>query len=448
MWLGFGAETIWAEAGVGAPNVLVIVSDDLNARLGSYGWSRMSTPSLDALAADALRFERAYCQYPVCNPSRTSFLTGLRPEDSGVVSNTVYFRDLYPELVTLPEFFRSKGYWVGGVGKVHHKAEHDATVAWDEYHRFDNAWNPVERRYRLAFEAEHGSIESARNERAWARLRKEIRKEMGAQTPPGYGPTTMTDAQHKDGQNARQVVKWLRQKPYGDKPFLMMCGLQKPHVPFWAPQKYFDLYPVDEVRFLRDPADDWDDIPPVALSQRYKQFGVPAGDDAKRREVTAAYQACVSFIDAQVGLMIDELKAQGLYDNTVIVFTSDHGYHLGEHGMWGKVTLFEECARVPMIVRAPGRTGAGTVTHGLVELVDLYPTLSDLCGFEAPGHVTGLSFAPLLSDPGRKWKRGAFTVVSRGQGLGRSVRTERFRYAEWVGDPELNELYDLVSDPR
>ena len=261
----------------------------------------------------------------------------------------------------------------------------------------------------------------------------------------------MTDAEHMDGKNARQIVQWLDDKAFGEKPFFITCGIQKPHVPFWAPQKYFDEYPQAGLKLVSVPADDWKDFPEVALDQRYLEFGFkPAQEDEQlARTFVQAYHACITFIDAQIGLLFDALKRNGLWENTVVVFTSDHGYQLGEHFMWGKVTLFEECARVPMIVRVPGRTKPSTVTEGLVELLDIYPTLADLCGLRPPEDLQGRSFANLIDDPSGKGKDQVYTVVTRTKPyktLGRSIRTDRWRYAEW-GSRAHSELYDLTNDP-
>ena len=228
----------------------------------------------------------------------------------------------------------------------------------------------------------------------------------------------------------------------------MVCGIQKPHVPYWAPQKYFDMYPPEKIEVSVVPKNDWDDIPTTALVKRYTAFGFEAAkeNDSLRREYMQAYHACITFVDTQIGLILDSLEKNGLENETIVVLTSDHGYHLGEHFLWGKVTLFEVCARVPMVVRVPGRTPANSHTTGLVELVDLFPTLCDLCGIDTPEEMQGESFAAVLEDPKSSGKQLAYSVVSRGQKLGSSIRTSRWRYAEW-NTPEENELYDLDQDP-
>ena len=430
-------------------NVLFVICDDLNTRVRTSGYPHVNTPTMDSLAAEGMVFRRAYCQYPVCGPSRTSFLSSLYPESTGVISNKADIRKTRPGTITLPQFFKEHGYWTAGVGKVFHNARLDhGVVAWHEYERFGNTRNPVVVQIKRAFEAAYGPVDNPENQKAWhAKLRENSRK-MAGQTPPGYGPTDMTDAEHRDGKNVRRIAQWLDDKAFGEKPFFIACGIQKPHVPFWAPQKYFDAYPQEGLTLAPVPADDWNDIPRDALNHRYREFGFKAGQENEplRRAYTQAYHACITFIDAQIGLLFDALKRNGLWENTVVVLISDHGYHLGEHFMWGKVTLFEECARVPMIVRVPGRTKPGTVSQGLVELLDIYPTLAELCGIRPPEGLQGRSFTDLIDDPSGKGKEQVYTVVTRGKMIGRSIRTARWRYAEW-GSEAASELYDLNADP-
>jgi len=431
------------------PNVLFIVCDDLNTHVSTSGYSHIRTPSLDKLAAAGTRFLRAYCQYPVCGPSRSSFLSGLYPESTRVLDNKSDIRQERPGIIPLPEQFRKNGYWTAGVGKVFHNMKNDpGESCWYEYERFENERNPVLEKAKKEFEAENGSIEKASNRRAWRLKQKEARRGASGQKIPGYGPTDMSDEEHKDGRNVRRVVSWLDKKSHGDKPFFIACGIQKPHVPFWAPQKYFDMYPQEKLVIPPALVGDWKDIPPLAMVKRFKAFGfeLDKENDALRRAYTQAYHACVSFIDAQIGLLLDGLKRNGHWEDTIIIFISDHGYHLGEHYLWGKVSLFEECARVPMIVRVPGKTRPGTSANGLTELVDLYPTLCELCGIKAPAHLQGQSFAGLVDKPSGEGKETAYTVVSRGKTLGRSIRTTRWRYAEW-GSSSAAELYDLEKDP-
>ena len=432
---------------VGArPNVLFIVCDDLNTHVGPSGYESIMTPTLDGLAADAMTFWRAYCQYPVCGPSRASFLSGLYPESSGVLDNTLDIRDTRPGTVSMPQAFKESGYWTAATGKVFHneKADH-GDLAWDEMVRYQNDELPVLTAAREAFEAEHGSVDDRENRKVWKELAKETIAALNAQTPPGKGRSGLDDAGHKDGKNARQVAEWLEGEAYGDKPFFIACGIHKPHVPFLAPDKYFDMYPPESLEYTLDPSDLWERIPAKAASARYGSFGFELGEEneALRREYMQAYHACITFIDAQIGLILDAVKEAGLWEDTIIVFTSDHGYHLGEHFMWGKVTLFEVCDRVPLIVRVPGMTKAGAVSEGLVELVDLYPTLAELGDVARPDDLQGVSIVPLLEDAEAPGREVAYTVVSRGPVLGRAIRTEEWRYAAW---PDGEELYFLPED--
>ena len=448
--LAFLMSGILSASAADRPNVLFIVCDDLNRHVSTSKYEPIATPALESLAAAGTTFRRAYCQYPVCGPSRASFLSGLYPETTGVLNNTSDIRKTHPGTMSLPQLFKEHGYWAAGVGKVFHNPKtNPVTEAWHAFEKFENDENPVVARLRKKFEAKHGSVEAKDNQRAWRSVLKQNRASIAGQTPPGYGPTELRDEQHKDGKNARQIADWFDARAQGDKPFFIACGIQKPHVPFWAPQKYFDMYPLDAIRYRPTPVNDWEHRPMLAVSKRYEAFGFEFGkeNDRLRREYMQAYHACISFIDAQIGLVLDAIRRNGHWDNTIIVLTSDHGYHLGEHGLWGKVTLFEECARVPMIVRVPGRTKAGSRTDGLVEMIDIFPTLIDLCDIDAPHKLQGESFARLLEEPSGEGKEVVYTVVSRARLLGRSIRTVRWRYAEW-GSPEEAELYDLENDPH
>ncbi len=436
-----------------AKNILFIVCDDLNTHVSPSGYENIQTPTLSKLASESITFNRAFCQYPVCGPSRASFLSGLYPESTGVLNNKLDIRKVRPGTVSMPEFFKKNGYWTGGVGKVFHNSKMDhGETAWSEAHRFLNDELPVVKKAREEFEAEHGSIEDRKNRRKWRELKKKVSSKLDNQTPPGYGRSGLRDEQHKDGKNARQVAKWLKEKSYGDKPFFIACGIQKPHVPFLAPSKYFDRYPLEKINYQADRANLWDSLPKLAKVKRYEAFGFELGkeNDALRREYMQAYHACVTFIDAQIKIVLDALKESGEWENTIIVFTSDHGYHLGDHFLWGKVTLFDIGAKVPFIVRVPGLTKPGTRSEAMVELIDIFPTLADLVGLKAPHHLQGASLRPLLGHPERKGKKKyAYSVVSRGQKLGYALRNQRWRYGKWPDtEGHGEELYNLTNDPH
>ncbi len=444
MCLAMAASHLFAQD---RPNVLFIVCDDLNTHVSTSDYPYISTPAFDELAENGMTFKRAYCQYPVCGPSRASFLSGLYPESSGVINNTADIRDERPDTVTMPQAFREQGYWTAATGKIFHNPKVDPGEAvWDERAFFTNDVMPLEKQARKEFEAKHGSIDKRENKKLW----KEFLLGYAPQTmnqKPGWGPSGLTDEQHRDGKNAQQAREWIQNESYGDKPFLMAVGIHKPHVPFLAPYKYFEKYPKEGLAFDKPPSNFWDTVPKSSISKRYEGFGfeLAVEKDDLRREYMQAYHACISFIDAQIGSIFDDLKENGLWENTIVVLTSDHGYQLGEHAMWGKVTLFEVCNRVPLLIRAPGQTTASSTSQGLVELVDLFPTLADLCGINTPADLQGQSLVPMLRDPNASGKDVVYTVVSRGKNLGKAIRTDRWRYSKWV---DGEELYDLHQDPE
>ncbi|MDE0860374.1 MAG: sulfatase [Akkermansiaceae bacterium] len=430
-------------------NVLLIVCDDLNTHVSSSGYDHIKTPALANLSSNAMTFNRAFCQYPVCGPSRASFLNGLYPQSSGVIDNKADIRQTRPGTLSMPQFFKENGYWTGSVGKVFHSPRHEhGEIAWNEFHRFNNDELPVVAKARKKFEAENGSVELPKNRKAWRTLEKKAKSKLDAQTPPGYGPSGLTDEQHKDGKNARTVARWLKEKPNGKKPFFITCGIQKPHVPFLVPQQYFELYPPESISYTPEKANLWDKIPRKAINTRFKDFGFEESkeNDALRREYMQAYHACVSFIDAQIKIVLDSLKESGEWENTIVIFTSDHGYHLGDHFLWGKVTLFDIGAKVPFIVHAPGLTKPGTRSEAMVELIDIYPTLAQLTGLTPPGHLQGASLCPLLDHPERLGKKKyAYSIVTRGKDMGYALRNQRWRYGKW---PDGEELYNLTNDPE
>ncbi len=438
-----------AVGGAEHPNILLIVSDDLNTHVSPAGYDPINTPTMQRLANEGMTFKRAYCQYPVCGPSRASFLSGLYPESTGLIDNQMDIRETRPGTLVMPAFFKRNGYWTASVGKVFHSPKHDpGGEVWDEFLRFENDELPVVRAAREKFESEFGPVDRPKNRKAWREIEKTAKAKLDSQTPPGYGRSGLADEQHKDGKNARQVASWLKDKSHGDKPFFIACGLQKPHVPFLAPDKYFDLYPLESIRYTPERPDLWDNLPQKALTTRFKDFGFELGkeNDPLRREYMQAYHACVSFIDAQIGLIFAALRESGHWEETIILFTSDHGYHLGDHFLWGKVSLFDIGTKVPFIVRVPGMTRGGTTSEAMVELIDIYPTLADLAGIDAPEHLQGTSLRPLLADPSQPGRKEfAYSVVTRGPQLGHALRNQQWRYAKW---PEGKELYNLTKDPE
>jgi uncharacterized sulfatase len=400
-------------------NVVFIIVDDLCCDLGCFGVG-VKTPHIDRLAARGVRFERAYCQYPVCNPSRTSLLTGLRPDATGIVENLTPFRHKLPDVVTLPQLFRQNGYRTTGLGKVIH-AGLDATgkkVFFQDAKSWDDCRN---------FEATAlGKQGEGRNVTG------------GALKVLNWLAAEGGDDDQPDGQLAAEAIKVL--ETAGGKAFFLAVGFHKPHDPFHAPKRYFDMYPPDKIVLHQPPADRTPDLP-MAITRMSPVYKL-AGRDAL--EFRRAYLACTSFMDAQVGKVLDTLDRLKLWDDTVVVLLGDHGYHQGQHDWWLKFTLFERCARTPLMVWAPGAKGMGRPAAGLVEFVDLYPSLAELCGLTPPAGLAGTSFRPLLDDPARSGKQAAFTQVERGGG--RTVRTDRWRYTEWDGGAKGVELYDHTND--
>lgn len=409
------------------PNVLFIVSDDLNCDLGCYGHKRVKSPNIDRLAATGVRFDRAYVQYTVCNPSRTSFLTGLRPTTTRVMDNSTHFRKNLPDAVTLPELFRQNGYEAIGLGKVFHRglSPDDTKKEMDDPKSFDRVF--------------YGQTTAAGNKGEGRNLTG------GALTWCRWLATEGADAEQADGQLADEAVKVLGAKR--DKPLFLAVGFYRPHDPFQSPKKYFELYDSTTLELPKTP-EGYKPPYPLSLGGGSLATAFDAFTYKERREFLHAYYAGVSFMDSQVGRLLDALDKNKLTDNTIVVFLGDHGYELGVRNWWNKNTLFERSCRTPLIVRVPGAKGNGRPTAELVEFIDLYPTLADLCSLKnVPKQLEGASFRELLGDPGRKHKDAALTVVKRGPVLGRSVRTERYRYTEWDGGSKGAELYDHEADP-
>lgn len=402
-------------------NVLLIAVDDLNNRIGCYGDPVVKTPNIDRLAKRGIRFDRAYCNYPLCNPSRTSLLSGMRPDRTQILDNRTPPRTHMQDAVMLPEYFHRNGYFTARVGKIAHGLFEDA-VSWDisEFASGRSAGGRVEKR-------------------------KKMQRVSGTAEGPGRLQWVMTendDASEPDGRTARRIAELMEKNR--EKPFFLGAGFHKPHLPWVAPKKYFDMYRLDSIQLPNTPADDLADIPPIALTHLDADKSMSAED---RKRAILAYHAATSFMDAQVGYLLDTMDRLKMWDNTVVLLFGDHGWHLNEHhGLWRKMTVFEEAARAPLIVAAPGVKG-GLSSPRLVEWVDFYPTLSELCGLPKKDGLDGTSFAPLLRDPQRKWKKAAYTVVQHRRTLGRSVRTERYRYTEW-GGPDVAELYDHEHDPK
>lgn len=417
----------------GRPNVLLIVADDLNNRLGTYGYE-VQSPSIDALARRGVQFDRAYVQYPLCNPSRASFLSGRRPASTGVFNNNIRARQAMPGAVFLPQHFRNHGYFTARIGKIFHITKNyainlDDPMSWDET---INERIPDQQALAPKLARERRVLKLARFE------------------PLEWAPVNLPDDGLGDGYVADRAVEWLQRAAKDDRPFFLAVGFRRPHLPWEAPKEYFDLYPPDRIVLPEEPPDDTADIPPAALTTQAADHVRPAD----RRQAIAAYAASTSYMDAQVGKVVRALDRLGLTEQTIIVFMGDHGYHLGEHGgMWEKNSLFEEAARFPLVIVAPGRQH-GTKSPRLVEALDVYPAAVELAGLPVPPGLEGRSLVPLLNRADAAWDKPAVTEQMReivGEGrqiLGRSVRTPRWRYTEWDGGRLGAELYDHDNDPH
>jgi len=408
------------------PNVLLIVADDLRDTLGCYGNQAVQTPNIDLLAARGVRFDRAYVQYTVCNPSRSSFLTGLRPDQTHVLDNTTLLRDRLPDVVTWPQLLRQNGWYTAALGKIFHLGNRRDAKEAARWSDLAKSWNEAQ-----AFDTTPaGKIVEGRNltdgSLRWCQ----------------WGMTAGGDDDQPDGQTAREAIRLIDKLQ--DRPWLIATGFHRPHDPFIAPTKYFDRYPLGEIKLYRDPAGLMP-APPLAVG--FGDFGIAFNKftDKERAEFQRAYYAGVSFMDAQVGRLLDALDSRKLWDKTIVIFIGDHGYHLGERGWWNKNTLFERSCRTPLIIAAPAMKPG--VARGLVEFIDLFPTVADLCGVAPPPGLAGQSLRQLLDDPSRPGKPAAFTLVTRGpRQRGDSVRTDRWRYTEWSDG--ASELYDHGADPE
>ena len=423
--------------GEGPPNVLFILVDDLRPELGAYGKDEMSTPHIDELASEALTFERAYVHQAVCSPSRISLLTGLRPDSTDAHHYATELREVLPEAVTLPGHFRENGYETIGVrGKIFHHAE-DGKGAWSggliqpESEAHGRGYFTEEA---IALSEEHGQ-------------------------GPAFESAVRPDTAYGDGKVASRAAEELGRLAGTDEPFFLAVGFEKPHLPFSVPQKYWDRYPREQITL---PANYFppEGAPRWALTnygelRNYAQ--IPEEGRVPRETAISlirGYKASVSFVDAQVGRVLDALEASGRGENTIVVLWGDHGFKIGEHRSWSKHTNFEIDTRIPLIVRTPGTETAGARTDALVETVDIYPSLAELAGLPEPPQHQGTSFAPLLEDPDQPWKSAVFGQYRRGGPdgvLGRTMRTDRYRYVEWrdleTGEVRARELYDHRTDP-
>jgi iduronate 2-sulfatase len=413
------------------PNVLFIGSDDCRAALGCYGHPVVKTPHIDAIAARGLRFDRAYCNFPLCGPSRVSLLSGKRPDSTRVFANQISVRDKMPDAVTLPQLLRQSGWESTRLGKMYHMDVPGSVGKndWDDPPSWDRAVSPPGAE--LKTEGERRNVTpgySSGNAFEWIAFRGDGKDQA-------------------DQSAADQAVELITSQR--SKPFFLGLGFLRPHVPLVAPARFFDLYPLDRMPLAENPADDLADIPRASELAITGRGGDMKMNDRDKREVLRAYYASISYMDSLVGQVVSALEKQNLRNRTLIAFWSDHGYHLGEHFRWQKRSLFEESARVPLILSSPDAKARGKSTRALVELVDLYPTVAEVCGVKPPGDVEGQSLVPLLNRPNQPGKKAVFQMVTVNPDIeGRAARTERWRYIRWTGSEAGEELYDTVNDPR
>ena len=409
-------------------NVLLLMADDLRDFGGAFTRDTVKTPNLDRLRGRGVTFERAYVQYPVCNPSRSSLLTGLRAEQTGIVGNNERLRQRMPEVVTLPQLCKEHGWHTTSFGKIFHLGGGKNLEAKQQWMDLGKSWHEAH-----AFEPT-----------ALGRKMIDGRNVTGGELNwCQWGAADGTDDDQPDGQIASATVAMIDK--LGDQPWFIGCGFMKPHDPFIAPKKYFEQYPLSKIKVWRDPSDI---TPAPAQSIGFGDYGEAFAKftDQEWRELLRAYCAGTSFMDAQLGRVLDALDKHKLWDKTIVIFVGDHGYHTGERRWWNKNTLFERSCRAPLIIAAPGAKG-GQVSRSIVEFVDLFPTVAELCGLTAPHTMAGRSLTPILASPLAKIKDDAFTLVTRGPKLfGQSVRTDRWRFTQWSDGAQ--ELYDHDKDPE
>ena len=427
-------------------NVLHIVSDDLNCSLSCYGHPQVKSPHIDKLAATGVKFERAYCQYPLCNPSRASFMTGMRPGSTKVYENSTHFRQALPDILSIPQTFTKGGAFSARVGKLYHYGvpTQIGTSGLDDEASWQLVVNPIG----------HD---------------KKVEDKIHSLIPGQFGGTLSWFADESedpqtDAVGAAEAIKLLESKK--DGPFYLAVGFYRPHTPYVAPKKYFDMYPIENIKLATGPMKDEPGIPAAAYASYKKEQDQLT--DPMRKEILQAYFASTTFMDDQVGELLAAVDRLGLRDKTVIVFHSDHGYHTGDHGLWQKQSIWENSSHVPLIISVPGNPNNGKSSSRPVELVDLHATLAEVCGLPAP-QTDGISLKPLLDNPTADWSKPAFSQVMRNMPLGTnaapkgkgkkggkkgaaffgiSVRTEQYRYTEWDEGKQGTTLFDLKADPQ
>ncbi len=458
------------------PNILFLSIDDLRPELGCYGNSEILTPYLDAFAKTATLMENAYCQAAVCAPSRASLMTALRPDSNQVWHLGDQFRDINPDIVTMPQYFQKAGYYTVNIGKIFHNYMPDS-VSWDEPDLKPAPYDGPETVYRDAETFYH----TKEAQEIQLQRRQEIMKRVpegkriygdGWYSGPAYEVADLPDSVFYDGLQTKLALETIERIKEKDQPFYMGLGYFRPHLPFVAPKKYWDLYPPGSVSPATNnylPAN----VPVMSANSNYelrnyvpyRNVGRPEDSPLSPDEADVlkrGYYACVSYVDACVGQLIQGLKELGVYDNTIIIIWGDHGWKLGEHNGWGKQTNFHIDTHVPLMFRYPGQK-KGIRSDALTELIDMFPTLCDLAGVEKADYFQGTSMVPLIEDPNREWKQAVFSQFRRrsrvskdgNEYMGYSMQTEQFHYIEWYewdnetktkGALKARELYDHEAD--
>ena len=483
------------------PNILFIAIDDLRPELGCYGSEAVLSPNLDQLASKGLRFDRAYCQEAICSPSRASLLSGLRPDQTGITHNYVQFRELNPDVITLPQHFMAHGYETVSSGKIFHRPGDDP-----------QSWSRMPAVKKTPYQKPKYTFADPKNHELHMQQKKEMFEKYGEASKrglasgPAYESYDVPDHAYIDGWNTEVAIATLKDMvaTNKEKPFFLALGFKLPHLNWVAPKKYWDLYDREKIA-LPEQTEGPSNGARIGLHPSFElrvranvpKIG-PMGDELSRT-LLHAYYASVSYVDANIGKMIAALKAAGVSDNTIIIVWGDHGWHLGDMGIWGKATNYEIATRVPLIISTPEMKAKGEGTNALVELVDIYPTLCELAGIPNPDHIVGKSFAPLLEDADQEWKDSALSqfpspalrewaanplsaemretffgpLIEEVEGriieqhgeqwdrdlfenhlMGYSLRTNRYRFVTWLDsrnpkvEPVFVELFDHDKDPK
>ncbi|MEO1011801.1 MAG: sulfatase, partial [Bacteroidota bacterium] len=439
--LGCKEDKVVDEATCKKPNILFIAVDDLRPELGAYGSEVAITPNMDKLAGQGLLFERAYCQQAICSPSRASLMTGARPESIGVFENYTYFRDKNPDIITLPQHFKNNGYETVYAGKIYHGKLTDTTLSWSR--------KPAVEKVKYPRPDYPGAYALKKNQDIYLRNQASIRVKYNSiehyalGRGPAYEMADVEDHEYIDGYHTELAIATMKDMlESDDKPFFLGLGFRLPHLDWNAPKKYWDLYKREKIPMAKH-GQAPEKGAAMGLHASFElrvRHGIPKSGPIEGElalTLKHAYLASVSYVDAQIGKMISALEEAGQRENTIIILWSDHGWHLGDMGVWGKATNYEIATRVPLVIWTPDmpEDSRGKRTDALVELIDIYPTLTELAGLELPEHLEGKSFVPLLNNPERQWKKAAFS-----QFPSPALR-------EWAANPLTAEMRETYFGP-